>query len=71
MLNIHQQVKAKEDQINIWRYSYGEHGELQADKYYDKLIVGMDTIRDNPNIGVSCDHIHKGCSSSDGLLKNP
>ena len=43
MLNIHQQVKAKEDLINIWRYSYGEYGELQADKYYDELVAGMES----------------------------
>lgn len=60
MLNINQQAKAKEDLINIWQYSYREHGELQADKYYDELIAVMDTIKYNPNIGVSCDHIRKG-----------
>jgi toxin ParE1/3/4 len=57
---IHIQVKAKADLKKIWRYSYKNHGEAQADKYYDELIHGVDMIRDNPEIGFSCDYIHAG-----------
>ena len=61
MRELYVQVKAREDLKKIWFYSYKEHGEKQADKYYDGLIVGMETIQDNPNIGVACDYIRIGC----------
>jgi toxin ParE1/3/4 len=57
---IHQQVKAKADLIAMWQYSYKEHGEQQADKYYDELTIGMDIIKANPEIGVACDYIRVG-----------
>jgi toxin ParE1/3/4 len=60
MNEIHQQVKAKADLKKIWLYSYKEHGEAQADKYYDELIIGMDTIKENPKTGVACDYIRAG-----------
>lgn len=60
MYALHKQVKARADLKKVWQYSFEEHGEAQADKYYDELIVGMETIRDNPKIGVACDYIRKG-----------
>ena len=60
MYELHQQARAGSDLKKIWRYSYKEHGEKQADKYYDELIAGMDTIRENPEIGLPCDYIRIG-----------
>ena len=57
---IYKQVKAQSDLKNIWIYSYENFGVKQADKYYDELEIGMDTLRDNPRIGVSCDYIRTG-----------
>ena len=60
MYKIHQQVKARKDLKNIWLYSYENFGVDQADKYFDELESGMETIRDNPRVGVSCDYIRAG-----------
>lgn len=60
MKKLHQQVKAREDIKKIWNYSFKEHGEVQADKYYDELIAGMNAIQNNSNIGVACDYIRLG-----------
>ena len=60
MRKLHQQAKAREDLKNIWLYSFKEYGEQQADKYYDELIVGMESIENNPKIGVACDYIRSG-----------
>ena len=48
MYKIHQQVKARKDLKNIWLYTYENFGVDQADKYFDELESGMETIRDNP-----------------------
>ena len=48
MYKIHQQVKARKDLKNIWLYTYENFGADQADKYFDELESGMETIRDNP-----------------------
>mgnify|MGYP000703519387 CR=1 FL=1 len=60
MRKLHQQAKAREDLKKIWRYSFKEHGEKQADKYYDELITAMESIKANPYIGVACDYIRLG-----------
>lgn len=60
MYKIHQQVKARKDLKNIWLYTYENFGADQADKYFDELESGMETIRDNPLVGVSCDYIRAG-----------
>ena len=60
MYVIHKQVNARSDLKKIWRYSHKKYGETQADKYYDELIIGMETIKDNPEIGFSCDYIRTG-----------
>lgn len=57
MYKLHKQAKARADLKKIWKYSYKKHGEKQADKYFDELSVGMNTIQNNPNIGFSCDYI--------------
>lgn len=60
MYRVHQQAKARKDLRGIWRYSYENFGAEQADKYFCALESGVETIRDNPLIGVSCDHIRSG-----------
>lgn len=60
MRKFHHQVKAKKDLKNIWLYSFKEHGEKQADKYFDELITGMKAIQTNPEIGMPCDYIRLG-----------
>lgn len=60
MRKLHHQKKAKEDLEKIWTYSFKEHGEHQADKYFDELISGMKVIQNNPEIGMPCDYIRLG-----------
>jgi len=60
MHKLYQQTKARTDLKKIWRYSYKKHGLQQADTYYDELIEGMESIQQNPNIGVACDYIRSG-----------
>ena len=60
MYKIHQQRKARRDLKDIWFYSYENFGVVQADKYFDELESAMETIKDNPLIGISCDYIRKG-----------
>ena len=60
MYKIQHQAKAKTDLKEIWLYSFENHGERQADKYYDDLICGIDTISNNPHAGVACDYIRSG-----------
>ena len=60
MRKLYQQAKAREDLKKIWTYSFKEHGEKQADKYYDELSVAMESIESNPHIGVACDYIRSG-----------
>ncbi len=57
MRRLHQQAKARQDLKDIWKYSFKEYGEEQADRYYDELVMGMKSIEENPHIGVACDYI--------------
>ena len=57
---LHKRAKAEQDLKSIWLYFYKKHGEKQADKYYDLLILAMKTIEENPEIGTACDHIRTG-----------
>ena len=60
MYRIHQQAKTRQDLKNIWLYTYENFGVDQAEKYFDELESGMETIRNSPLIGVSCDYIRAG-----------
>ncbi len=57
---MHIQKKANQDIKKIWQYSYREWGEKKADQYYDALIVGMDSIKESPKIGMTCDDVRSG-----------
>jgi toxin ParE1/3/4 len=52
--------KADKDFEDIYRYTYIEFGEHQADKYTDSLEACFLTICDNPKIGRNADYISKG-----------
>ncbi len=60
MHKIHKQSRAEEDLEDIWLYSFETHGERQADKYYDALTKGINSLIANPRLGISCDEIRKG-----------
>ena len=45
---IKKQVLAEQDLINIWFYTYGEWGEIQADKYLDDLEQAMTLLAEHP-----------------------
>lgn len=57
---IHVHGSAESDLIDIWRYSFEQWGEFQADKYLDKLDSGIRKLADNPEIGVKRDHVRDG-----------
>lgn len=52
--------KAGNDLKGIWRHTFHQWGEKQADKYLHELEYGILSLADNPEIGVSCEHIRKG-----------
>ena len=45
--------KAREDLINIWRYTYAEWGEEQAKTYHSILDRSFQRLAENPLIGRS------------------
>ncbi|MGV3279195.1 type II toxin-antitoxin system RelE/ParE family toxin [Rickettsiales bacterium LUAb2] len=52
--------KAKDDLKQIWRYTYRNYGDIQANKYHNELDVQFNLLLTNPYIGVSCDYIQEG-----------
>jgi toxin ParE1/3/4 len=53
MREIIKQTKALEDLIGIWRYTFEEWGEAQADKYLRQINAGITRLAANPDIGRS------------------
>ena len=51
MYQIHKQVLAEEDLLDIWDYSFEQWGVKQADRYLDDLEAGILNLSDNPEIG--------------------
>lgn len=60
MLKLHIQYNAKADLKAIYAYSYENFGEKQADSYFDELHEQFETLKNNPEIGISCDYIRLG-----------
>ena len=60
MLKIRKQVKAEEDLINIWTYSFEQWGIAQADGYIDRLDNAIKIIAANPDIGIDCSNVRQG-----------
>ncbi|MDR1089490.1 MAG: type II toxin-antitoxin system RelE/ParE family toxin [Prevotella sp.] len=52
--------KATEDLEQIWRYTYFQWSEEQADKYYHLLIEKIALIAQNTTIGRKIDYIRTG-----------
>lgn len=52
--------RARDDLKQIWRYSFDQWGELQADSYLEKLHKGLQRLRSHPEIGVSREQIRPG-----------
>lgn len=60
MRTIHVHGSAESDLIDVWRYSFEQWGELQADKYLDELDSGIRKLADNPEIGMTRDYVRDG-----------
>ena len=43
--------RAREDLKGIWRYSFNEWGEVQADKYLAEIEAGIAKLKHNPKLG--------------------
>lgn len=43
--------RAREDLIDIWRYTFDEWGERQADKYLDEIESKILQLQENPELG--------------------
>jgi toxin ParE1/3/4 len=48
---------ALEDLESIWSYTAVNWSSNQADRYYEEIISQINTICDNPQIGMSIAHI--------------
>jgi toxin ParE1/3/4 len=60
MLKIHVSELAESDLIGIWRYSFEEWGEMQADKYLDQLDSGIRKLAGNPELGMQREYVRDG-----------
>lgn len=60
MRRIHVRESAESDLIDVWRYSFEEWGEVQADKYLDELGGGISKLAINPEIGIKRDYVREG-----------
>ena len=60
MRKITKRARAEQDLIDIWLYSLERWGETQADDYLDELNHGIQSLRDNPEIGWDCGHVRPG-----------
>jgi toxin ParE1/3/4 len=60
MKSIHIQVKARTDLKNILRHSIEHWGLERGERYYDDLIAGIESLIENPQLGLVRDDIKKG-----------
>lgn len=51
--------KAVDDLASIWKYTYFQWSEKQADLYYDMLITSCQNLSENPRLGRNYDGITK------------
>lgn len=63
MLEIVKRPRAKRDLIGIWRYSFDEWDEAQADKYLAKIEAGIEKLRHNPKLGRPREEVRVGYRS--------
>ena len=52
--------RARSDIKNIWRYTHKNWGEQQADNYTESLDLAINEMLENPEMGISIEHIRKG-----------
>lgn len=63
MLEIVKRPRAREDLKVIWRYSFTEWGEVQADKYLAEIVAGITRLKEHPEMGRSRDDLRAGYRS--------
>lgn len=51
IFKINKNIKAENDLVNIWLYSFKQWGEHQADLYLDEIGHCIDSLADNLEIG--------------------
>ena len=60
MLKVVKRPLAKIDIKKIWRYTCDKWGEQQADAYIYNLGHAIESIADNPKIGVNIEYVRQG-----------
>jgi len=55
--------RARDDLIGIWRYSFDEWGEAQADKYLAEIEAGINQLQNHPHLGKDRDDVRAGYRS--------
>jgi toxin ParE1/3/4 len=63
MPEIVKRPRAKRDLIGIWRYSFDEWNEAQADKYLAEIEAGIEKLRHNPKLGRPREEVRVGYRS--------
>ena len=51
---------AERDLEGIWKYTHGEWGREQAERYIDLLASAFQVLADSPMSAPACDHIRLG-----------
>ena len=59
MLKIFIRPEARNDIKKIWRYTYNNWGEKQADSYANAIGLTINAMPENPEIGNNIDNIRK------------
>jgi toxin ParE1/3/4 len=52
--------RARDDLKAIWRYTFQQWGERQADLYLQQVDDAVRNLAEFPELGVPCDHIRAG-----------
>jgi toxin ParE1/3/4 len=55
--------RAREDLKGIWRYTFAEWGEAQADKYLAEPGAGIARLREHPELGRPREDVRPGYRS--------
>ncbi|RKT38009.1 type II toxin-antitoxin system RelE/ParE family toxin [Thiocapsa rosea] len=63
MHEIVKRPRAREDLKGIWRYSFTEWGEAQADRYLAEIDAGIARLKEHPELGKSRDDLRAGYRS--------
>jgi toxin ParE1/3/4 len=63
MREIVKRPRAREDLKGIWRYSFTEWGEAQADKYLAEIGAGIARLKEHPELGRSREDLRAGYRS--------